>query len=149
MAIRQIHHVGIIVDDLRAATDYFVELGMQVEGEWAIEGDFVDRVVGIDGVYSNCVMLRTPDGSSRIELSKFDRPETPGDRGSTAAHALGIRHLCFNVDDVEDTLERLRPHGAELIGSLENYEDTYLTCYTRGPAGIIVELAQDLRVATA
>ncbi|MBC7461869.1 MAG: VOC family protein [Thermoleophilia bacterium] len=144
MAIKRMDHVGIVVEDIAAATSFFVELGMQVGGEGAVEGAWVGRVVGLEGVRSHIAMLKTPDGASCIELSCFDTPAGPSGHGDEPSNAPGLRHLCFNVDNLEATVERLRAHGAELVGSIENYEDAYLLCYLRGPEGIIVELAQDL-----
>jgi catechol 2,3-dioxygenase-like lactoylglutathione lyase family enzyme len=135
-------HVGIVVDDLAAATAFFVELGLVLEGEGAVEGGWVDRVVGLEGVRAEIVMLQTPDGNSRLELSKFHSPaHHEGDRHASA-NAPGIRHILFAVDDIDDVLARLRPHGAELVGELERYEDKYRLCYVRGPEGVIIELAE-------
>jgi len=144
MAIQRMDHLGIVVDDLDAAVAFFTELGLELEGTWPVEGPWVGRVIGLDGVRSDNAMLATPDGRSRVELSQFSSPSSPETEGRPPANALGIRHICFAVDDVDDSLARLRPHGAELIGEVERYEDLYRLCYVRGPAGIIVELAQEL-----
>jgi catechol 2,3-dioxygenase-like lactoylglutathione lyase family enzyme len=144
MGIVRMDHVGVVVDDLAAATDFFVALGMAVVGEGAIEGDFVGRIIGLEDVRSKVVMLETPDGASRIELSSFTTPRSPGRGEAEASNVPGLRHLCFQVDDLDATLERLREHGAELVGTVERYEDIYRLCYLRGPEDIIVELAQRL-----
>jgi catechol 2,3-dioxygenase-like lactoylglutathione lyase family enzyme len=144
MTIKRMDHVGIVVDDIEAATAFFVALGLELKGEARLEGDFVDRVVGIDGVRSQIAMLETPDGHSRIELSKFHAPSgPPGDR-DLPPNMPGIRHVTFEVDDLDGVLARLRPLGATLVGALERYENIYRVCYIRGPEGIIVELAERL-----
>lgn len=145
MTINRLDHTGIVVDDLAAATAFFVALGMQEVGSGSVEGDFVGRIIGLDDVRTQIAMLQTPDGHSRIELVEFERPTSPAGDPTAASHVPGLRHLCFNVDDLDAALERLRPHGVEMVGSIERYEDIYVLCYVRGPAGIIVELAQDLR----
>ena len=137
-------HVGIVVDDLAAATEFFVELGLELQGEGAVEGRWVDRVVGLEGVRTELAMMETPDGNGRLELVKFHSPPSQGDDGHAPANARGIRHITFAVDDIDDVLARLRACGAELVGEVENYEDTYLLCYIRGPEGIIIELAERL-----
>jgi catechol 2,3-dioxygenase-like lactoylglutathione lyase family enzyme len=144
MSINRMDHVGVIVEDLTAATDFFVELGLQVIGDGSAEGDWVGRIIGLEDVRARIVMLKTPDGKSRIELASFDTPPSPAGEAGEASNVPGIRHLCFNVDDIEATVDRLRGHGAEFVGTIERYKDTYLLCYVRGPQGIIVELAQDL-----
>ena len=142
MPIRRMDHVGVVVDDLAAATAFFVELGLELESEWSAEGDLVDRVIGLEGVRADCAMLKTPDGQGRIELSRFHAPSAPeGDRHAPS-NALGIRHVTFEVDDLDAALAGVRAHGAELVGEVENYEDIYRLCYVRGPEGIIVELAE-------
>src|SRR5262249_13084079 len=130
MAILRMDNVGIVVDDLRPATAFFVELGLELEGEMPVEGRWVDRVVGLDGVRVDIAMLRTPDGHSRLELMKFHRPTavTAGLK-DTPANTLGIRRIMFAVDDIEDVLARLQTHGAELIGEVVQYEDMYRLCY--------------------
>jgi catechol 2,3-dioxygenase-like lactoylglutathione lyase family enzyme len=144
MAIQRMDHVGIVVDDLAAAIEFFVELGLELEGEAQLEGSFVDRVVGLDGVRTEIAMLRTPDGHGRVELSKFHSPRSRADGGPAPANALGIRHLTFAVDDIDAVVAGLRDRGAELVGELERYRDSYRLCYVRGPEGIIVELAEEL-----
>ena len=139
-------HVSVVVDDLEAAVAFFLELGMELEGEGAVEGSWVDRVVGIDGVRVDVAMVRTPDGHSRLELTKFHTPAAVGAVPDNApANKLGIRRIMFAVDDIEDVLARLRTHGAELVGEVAQYEESYRLCYVRGPEGIIVALAEQLR----
>jgi catechol 2,3-dioxygenase-like lactoylglutathione lyase family enzyme len=142
MTVQRMDHVGIVVDDLAAATEFFVELGLELQGEWSAQGRGVDRVVGLEGVRADVAMLRTPDGNGRVELSKFHSPRSEGDDGHTPANARGLRHLTFAVEDVDAVLARLRAHGAELVGELEQYGDAYRLCYIRGPEGIIIELAE-------
>jgi catechol 2,3-dioxygenase-like lactoylglutathione lyase family enzyme len=146
MTIRRMDHVGVVVDDLPAAITFFVELGLELEGEAAVEGRWVDRVVGLDGVRVDIAMMRTPDGHGRLELTKFHRPLAASAEPKNApANTLGIRNIMFAVEDIEDVFARLRAHGAELVGELAQYEDKYRLCYVRGPEGIIVALAQQLR----
>jgi catechol 2,3-dioxygenase-like lactoylglutathione lyase family enzyme len=142
MAIQRMDHVGIVVDDLAAATGFFVELGLELQGEMSVEGRSVDRIVGLEGVRSDVAFLQTPDGHGRLELIKFHSPATQGGDGHAPANTPGLRHITFAVDDIEAVLARLRAHGAELVGELENYGDSYWLCYVRGPEGIIVELAE-------
>ncbi len=137
-------HVGIVVDDLAAATDFFTELGLELQGTWAAEGGSVDRIVGLDGVRTDVAMMQTPDGNGRLELVKFNSPSTQGDNRHAPANSPGIRHLAFAVEDIDAVLARLQARGAELVGELERYEDSYRLCYVRGPAGIIVELAEKI-----
>jgi catechol 2,3-dioxygenase-like lactoylglutathione lyase family enzyme len=135
-------HVGIIVDDLAAATEFFVELGLEVQGEFSVEGPWVDRIVGLEGVRNDAAMLQTPDGNGRLELIQFHSPPAEGDDRHAPANTRGLRHIAFAVDDIEDVIARLRARGAELVGELVRYGDSYRLCYVRGPEGIIVELAE-------
>ena len=144
MTIQRMHHVGVVVDDLAAATAFFVELGMEVESEWTAEGEWVDRIIGLQGVRADVAMLRTPDGDGRLELSKFRAPPGPDGDRLAPSNAPGIRHLSFEVDDVDAAVARAREHGGELVGEVERYGDIYRLCYLRGPEGIIVELAERL-----
>jgi catechol 2,3-dioxygenase-like lactoylglutathione lyase family enzyme len=137
-------HVGIVVADLGAAVDFFVALGLELEGEASVEGAWVDRVIGLDGVRSEIAMLATPDGHGKVELSRFRSPPGPGGGPAAPSNASGIRHITFQVDDLDATLARLEPHGAELVGTVETYADVYRLCYVRGPEGIIIELAERL-----
>ena len=138
-------NVLIVVDDLEAATAFFVEIGMELEGEAPVEGLWVDRVVGLDDVRQHVAMLRTPDGHGRLELTKFHNPTAVSAEPKNApVNTLGIRRIMFAVDDIEDVLARLRAHGAELVGEVAQYEDRYRLCYIRGPEDIIVALAEQL-----
>jgi catechol 2,3-dioxygenase-like lactoylglutathione lyase family enzyme len=142
MTIQRMDHVGIVVEDLEDAVAFFVDLGLELQGETPVEGEWVDRVVGLDGVRAQIAMLQTPDGHGRIELAKFHAPSSDGGHQRAPANALGIRHVTFAVDDLDAVLARLRARGAELVGELGRYEDIYRLCYVRGPEGIIVELAE-------
>jgi catechol 2,3-dioxygenase-like lactoylglutathione lyase family enzyme len=144
MTIQRIEHVGIVVEDLAAATAFFVELGLRLQGEAAVEGGWVDRVVGLEGVQAEIAMLETPDGHGRVELAKFHAPSGGGGDRDAPANTPGIRHLAFAVDDIDAVLARLQARGAELVGAVERYEDRYKLCYVRGPEGIIVELAEKI-----
>ncbi len=135
-------HVGIVVDDLAAATEFFVELGLKVLGEMPVEGEWVDRVVGLEGIRVDIAMLETPDGHGRLELVKFHAPSSQGGDRHAKANAQGIRHLAFAVDDIDAVVAGLRARGSELVGEVANYEDIYRLCYVRGPEGIIIELAE-------
>jgi catechol 2,3-dioxygenase-like lactoylglutathione lyase family enzyme len=141
MTIKRMDHVGVVVDDLAAATAFFVELGLELQGEGQVEGAWVDRVVGLEGVRAEIAMLQTPDGHGRLELTKYHAPSVrDGDRHAPA-NTLGIRHLTFEVDDIDAVVAGLRARGAELVGEVERYRDSYRLCYVRGPEGILVELA--------
>ena len=138
-------NVLIVVDDLEAAKAFFAELGMELDAETQVEGPWVDRVVGLEGVRADIAMMRTPDGHSRIELSRFHTPPAVrAEPEGAPANALGIRRIMFAVDDVDDVVERLRSHGGELVGEIAEYEDVYRLCFLRGPAGIIIGLAERL-----
>jgi catechol 2,3-dioxygenase-like lactoylglutathione lyase family enzyme len=142
MTIQRMDHVGVVVDDLAAAIEFFVELGLELQGEASVEGRWVDRIVGLDGVRAEIAMLQTPDGHGRLELSKFHTPPTRSADRHAPANTPGIRHVAFAVEDIDTLLAGLRARGAELVGELERYEDSYRLCYVRGPEGIIVELAE-------
>ena len=144
MTVQRLEHIGVVVDDLEGAKAFFVALGLEVEGEAVVEGRLVDRINGLEGVQADVVILRTPDDSSKLELAKYRTPVYEGHDEPAPPNAPGIRHVLFVVDDVEASLADLRAHGGELVGELVNYEDIYWLCYVRGPAGIIVELAQKL-----
>ena len=137
-------HIGIVVDDLAAATEFFVELGLVLQGECTVEGRWVDRVVGLKGVRADIAMMQTPDGHGRLELTKFHSPSMQGENRFAPANTPGIRHIAFAVEDIDAVVARLRAHGAELVGELERYEDSYRLCYIRGPEGIIIELAEQI-----
>ena len=142
MTIQRLENVGIVVEDLAAATQFFVELGLTVLGEMPVEGDWVDRVVGLEGVRCDIAVLETPDGHGGLELMHFHAPSARGGDGNAPPNTLGIRRIAFGVDDIDAVLASLRARGAELVGEVENYEDIYRLCYVRGPEGIIVELAE-------
>jgi catechol 2,3-dioxygenase-like lactoylglutathione lyase family enzyme len=146
MTIQRMDNVGIVVDDLDAAIAFFTELGMELEGRAQIEGLWADQTTGLDGQKSEIAMMRTPDGHGKLELAKYhfpaavgtDQPENP------PPNTLGLHRVMFAVDDIHDTIARLRPHGAELLGEVAQYENIFLLCYLRGPAGIIVALAEQI-----
>jgi catechol 2,3-dioxygenase-like lactoylglutathione lyase family enzyme len=145
MTIQRLDNVLIVVDDLDAAIAFFAELGMELEGQTTVEGPSVDRVVGLSGVRADVAMMRTPDGHSRVELSKFHTPPAVrAEPASAPANALGIRRIMFAVDDIEDVVGRLHGHGAELVGEIAQYEDLYRLCFLRGPEGFIIGLAERL-----
>jgi catechol 2,3-dioxygenase-like lactoylglutathione lyase family enzyme len=138
-------NVGIVVDDLEAAIAFSVELGMQLEGTAEIEGPWADDTVGLDGIRCAIAMLRTPDGHSKLELSSYHAPTViPARPANPPQQHLGMHRVMFAVDDIDDTIARLRPHGAELLGKVAQYENSYRLCYLRSPAGIILALAEQL-----
>ena len=145
MAIQRMDNVGIVVEDLDAAVAFFTELGMELEGKAQIQGVWADRTVGLDGVRSDIAMMRTPDGHGRLELTKYHTPAA-ADAGpeNPPPNTLGLHRVMFAVDDIYDTVARLRAHGAELLGEVVQYEGIFLLCYVRGPAGIIVALAEQI-----
>jgi catechol 2,3-dioxygenase-like lactoylglutathione lyase family enzyme len=140
--IQRMDNIAIVVDDLAAAKAFFVELGLELEGEATVEGAAVDRLVRLEGVRSDIAMMRTPDGHGRLELTKYHTPPSQEGNPHAPTNTLGAHRIMFAVDDIDDVLDRLRPHGAELIGELVRYENSYRLCYLRGPAGIIVALAE-------
>ena len=145
MAIQRMDNVSVVVENLEAAIAFFVELGMELEGEASIEGPWVDRVNGLDGVRVDIAMMRTPDGHGRLELTKFHTPTAVSAEPENApGNTLGLRSIMFAVDDIDATVAGLRAHGAELVGEVAQFEDTYRLCYVRGPEGIIVALAEQL-----
>jgi catechol 2,3-dioxygenase-like lactoylglutathione lyase family enzyme len=144
MVVKRMHHVGVVVQDLDAAVEFFVDLGLELEGEGTVEGELVDRVIGLDGASSKIAMLTTPDGENRLELTEFRSPPVADGNPGAPSNATGLRHLCFQVDHVDATVARLEARGAELVGELVRYGDSYRMCYLRGPEGIIVELAEPL-----
>jgi catechol 2,3-dioxygenase-like lactoylglutathione lyase family enzyme len=145
MTIQRMDNVLIVVEDLEAAKAFFIELGMALDGETQVEGPWADRVVGLDGVRADIAMLRTPDGHSRVELSKFHSPPAVRAEPQDApANALGLRRIMFTVDDIDDVVARLGNHGAELVDEIAQYEDLYRLCFLRGPEGIVVGLAEPL-----
>jgi catechol 2,3-dioxygenase-like lactoylglutathione lyase family enzyme len=144
MTIQRMEHVGLVVDDLVAATAFFVELGLKLQGEGPVEGDWVDRVVGLEGVRVDVAMLETLDGHGRLELMKFHAPPARGGDRDAPANTLGIRRIAFAVDDIDAAVAGLQARGTELVGEVERYEDSYRLCYVRGPEGIIVMLAEQI-----
>jgi catechol 2,3-dioxygenase-like lactoylglutathione lyase family enzyme len=145
MVLQRMDNVGIVVDDLPPTIAFFTELGLELEGETTVEGAWVDAVVGLENVRSEIVMMRTPDGHGRLELSKFHAPAAVRtEAGDAPVNALGIGRIMFAVDDIEDVLARLRAHGAELVGEVAQYENSYRLCYVRGPEGILVGLAEQI-----
>jgi catechol 2,3-dioxygenase-like lactoylglutathione lyase family enzyme len=145
MTIRRMDNVGIVVDDLDAAIAFFTELGMELEGRMPIEGSWAGNVVGLDDMRSEIAMMRIPDAPGRIELAKYHAPKAIIPKPEISpANTLGLHRVMFAVDDIGDTLARLRPHGAELVGEVARFENSYLLCYLRGPSGIIVALAEQL-----
>lgn len=145
MAIQRMDNVLIVVDDLEAAKAFFAELGMQLDGETTVEGRWVDRVIGLKDVRADIATMRTPDGHSRVELTKFHTPPAVRTEPENApANTLGIRRIMFAVDDLDEVVARLRKHGAELVGEIAQYENAYRLCYLRGPEGIVIALAEKL-----
>ena len=145
MTIKRMDNIGIIVDDLEAVIDFLRELGLELEGQQAVEGRWVDQVIGLEGVRVDMAMMRVPGGQGRIELSKFHTPAAISAEPKNApVNTLGIRRIMFAVDDIDDVLARLQGRGAELVGEVTQYEDKYRLCYVRGPEGILVALAQQL-----
>ena len=145
MTIKRLDHVSVVVEDLADAVAFFTALGMTKEGEAPVEGPWVDRVNALESVRVDIVMMRTPDGHGRLELTKFRNPKPVEIEPAVAPpNAPGLRSVMFAVESVDDTVARLRDHGAELIGEVAQYEDKYRLCYMRGPAGIIVALAEEL-----
>jgi catechol 2,3-dioxygenase-like lactoylglutathione lyase family enzyme len=138
-------NVGIVVESLDAAVSFFTELGLELEGRATIEGEWAGRVTGLGDQRVEVAMMRTPDGHSRLELSRFLTPPVVADHRNAPVNALGYLRVMFAVDDLDDTLARLRPHGAEVVDEVVQYEDEYRLCYIRGPEGILIGLAEPLR----
>ena len=144
MAIKQMHNVGIVVDDLETTIEFFQELGLELEGRGTFDGDWGGRVTGLHGQVVEIAMMRTPDGHSRLELSRFLTPPTVADHRGDPVNALGYLRVMFEVDDLDDTLARVRKHGAELVEEVVRYEDIYRLCYIRGPGGLLIGLSETL-----
>ncbi len=144
MTVKRMDNVGIVVEDLDTAIDFFTELGLALEGRAPVEGDWVDGVTGLHDMRVEIAMMRTPDGHSRLELSRFVSPPVVADHRSAPVNALGYLRVMFAVEDIDDTLARLRKRGAKLVGDVVQYEDMYRLCYIRGPEGILIGLAQQL-----
>ena len=149
MALKRMDNVGIVVDDLDGTIDFFRELGLELEGRATIEGEWAGRVTGLGDQRVEIAMMRTPDGHSRLELSRFITPPTVADHRNAPVNALGYLRVMFAVDDIDETLARLLEHGAELVSSeIVQYEDAYRLCYIRGPEGLLIGLAEELGGAT-
>jgi catechol 2,3-dioxygenase-like lactoylglutathione lyase family enzyme len=145
MTLKRMDNVLIVVDDLAAATAFFAELGMELEGETQVEGPWVDTTVGLEGVRADIAMMRAPDGHGRVELTRFHTPPAVrAEPEGAPANALGIRRIMFAVEDLDDVVARLRRHGAELVGAIAQYGDSHRLCFLRGPEGIIIGLAEQL-----
>ena len=144
MALPRMDNVGIVVDDLGAAVDFFRELGLELEGRAMIEGEWAGRVTGLGDQRVEIAMMRTPDGHSRVELSRFLAPPIVADHRNAPVNALGYLRVMFTVDDIDETLEKLGKRGAQLVGEVVQYKDAYRLCYIRGPEGLLVGLAQEL-----
>ncbi|AZO74058.1 MAG: VOC family protein [Mesorhizobium sp.] len=144
MALKRMDNVGIVVDDLAGAIDFFRELGLELEGRATIEGEWAGRVTGLGDQRVEIAMMRTPDGHGRLELSRFLAPPVVADHRDAPVNALGYLRVMFAVDDLDETLERLRERGAELVGEVVQYKDAYRLCYIRGPERLLIGLAQEL-----
>lgn len=145
MTLRRMDNVLIVVEDIEAAKAFFVELGMELEGETQVEGPSVDSVVGLDGVRADIAMLRAPDGHGRVELTKFHTPPAVrAEPEGAPSNTLGIRRIMFAVENIDDVVARLRTHGAELVGEVAQYEDSYRLCFVRAPEGFVIGLAEQL-----
>src|SRR5690349_19394581 len=144
MAVTRMDNVGIVVDDLAATIDFFRELGLELEGRATIDGEWAGRVTGLGDQRVEIAMMRTPDGHCRLELSRFLRPSPVADHRNAPVNALGYLRVMFAVDDLDDTLARLRTRGAQLVGDVVPYEDVYRLCYIRGPEGLLIGLAEEL-----
>jgi catechol 2,3-dioxygenase-like lactoylglutathione lyase family enzyme len=144
VTVLRMEHLGIVVEDLGEAIDFFTELGLELEGSMTMEDPLVDRLVALDGVSNDFAFMRTPDRDGCLELIQFHTPPAEGDGELLPANTLGLRHVLFAVDDIHDTIARLQARGTELVGELVNYQDSYWLCYLRGPSGIIVELAEKI-----
>lgn len=144
MALKRMDNVGIVVDDLAAAIDFFREVGLELEGRATIEGEWAGRITGLGDQCVEIAMMRTPDGHGRIELSRFLKPSTVADHRNAPVNALGYLRVMFAVDDIDETIEKLRKRGAQLVGEVVRYQDAYRLCYIRGPEGLLIGLAQEL-----
>jgi catechol 2,3-dioxygenase-like lactoylglutathione lyase family enzyme len=144
MTVKRMDNVGIVVEDIDAAVEFFTELGLGLEGRATIEGEWAGRITGLRDQRVEIAMMRTPDGHSRLELSRFLTPPVVADHRNDPVNALGYLRVMFAVEDIDDTVARLRKRGAQLVGEVVQYEDTYRLCYIRGPEGILIGLAQEL-----
>jgi catechol 2,3-dioxygenase-like lactoylglutathione lyase family enzyme len=144
MKIQHVDHVGMVVNDIDAAKDFFVDLGFTVVGEASVEGEWAGRVIGLEDIHSDVVMLQAPNGQIKLELSKFHRPEAI-DSKHTASNTLGLRHIAFQVEDLEGIVAALALKGRKLVGNIETYKDAWKLCYIEGPEGILIELDEQLQ----
>ncbi len=144
MALKRMDNIGIVVDDLELTIGFFQELGLQLEGRATIEGEWAGRVTGLAGQRVEIAMMRTPDGHSRLELSRFLAPAVVEDHRSAPVNALGYLRVMFAVDNIDETLDRLRKRGAQLVGEVVQYQDSYRLCYVRGPEALLIGLAEEL-----
>ena len=144
MAVKRMDNVGIVVENLDAAIEFFVELGLAMEGRMPIEGEWAGHITGLRGQRVEIAMMRTPDGHSRLELSRFDNPAISSDHRTAPVNSLGYLRVMFTVEDIDDTLNRLKKLGASVLDEVVNYENTYRICYIRGVEGILIGLAQEL-----
>jgi catechol 2,3-dioxygenase-like lactoylglutathione lyase family enzyme len=145
MAIKRLDHISVVVEDLEAAIAFFTELGMSMVGKGRVEGPWVDRINGLEGIKADIIMMKTPDGHGQLELTKFHNPKLVEIEPKIAPpNTIGLRSVMFTVEDLDDTVARMRAHGAELVGEVAQYENLYRLCYMRGPGGIIVSLAEEL-----
>src|ERR1700693_5902031 len=144
MAVQRMDNVGIVVDDLPATIAFFLELGLELEGQATIEGDWAERVTGLRDMRVEIAMMRTPDGHSRLEISRFLTPPAVADHRNAPVNALGYLRIMFAIDDIDETLARLRKRGAQLVGEVVQYKNAYRLCYIRGPEGLLIGLAQEL-----
>ncbi|MGM4910187.1 VOC family protein [Rhizobium sp. 768_B6_N1_8] len=144
MALKRMDNVGIVVEDLGGAIDFFGELGLELEGRAMVEGEWAGRITGLGDQHVEIAMMRTPDGHSRLELSRFLKPDVVADHRNAPVNALGYLRVMFAVDDIDETLERLSTRGAQLVGEVVQYKDAYRLCYIRGPEGILIGIAQEL-----
>lgn len=145
MTIKKLDHISVVVEDLAAAIAFFTELGLEREGEASVGGEWVDRINALENVQADIVMMRTPDGNGRLELTKFHNPKlVEVEPAILPPNALGLRSVMFEVEDLDGVVARMRAHGAELVGEVAQYENLYRLCYMRGPGGIIVSLAEEL-----
>jgi catechol 2,3-dioxygenase-like lactoylglutathione lyase family enzyme len=145
MTVKRMDNIGIVVESLDPAISFFAELGLKLEGRATIEGEWAGRVTGLGTQHVEIAMMVTPDGHSRLELSRFLTPPVVADHRTAPVNALGYLRVMFTVDDIDDTLTRLRKRGAQLVGDVVQYEDTYRLCYIRGPEGVLIGLAEELR----
>ena len=149
MTVKRMDNIGIVVDDIDAAIEFFIELGLELEGRAPVKGDWADGVTGLNGMRVEIAMMRTPDGHGRLELSRFLAPPVVADHRSAPVNALGYLRVMFTVEDIDDTLARLGGRGAKLVGEVVQYQDMYRLCYIRGPEGILIGLAQQLGQTTS